>query len=311
MPGLAPFADALRLPAYCCENCGFWQRHFEPPPSCPLCLDARHVVPKGGWEFLPLPEKQRRAPTHWERLQDGITRFWNDPVTGIGPNAYLIETDGGNLLFEGGAVFSDEALDHIAACGGVAVAAASHPHSYGALWQVQDRFECEVALHPADFAWSAALRVTWPFDERETVLPGLTLHLTAGHFDGHVVLYDERRRILFCGDALKFELDPADRRRALTISAHKAFVRGVPLTHGELRRYRAVFAALDFTQTFTPFEQAANSGRFEALCLLDRLLSGRSHADPIALSDLGAPAVLADLACAEPQAAPASAPPVA
>jgi glyoxylase-like metal-dependent hydrolase (beta-lactamase superfamily II) len=51
-------------------------------------------------------------------------------------------------------------------------------------------------------------------------LPGLTLHRTAGHFDGHAVLHDRARGIVFCGDALKFELNPDNPREALTISAH-------------------------------------------------------------------------------------------
>ena len=114
----------------------------------------------------------------------------------------------------------------------------------------------------------------------------MELHLTAGHFDGHTVLYDRARRILFCGDALKFEMAPQDAREAVTISAHKAFVRGIPLTPAELRRYRAVFAALDFTQTWTPFEQARNSGRAEALALIDSLLDTRPHAAPVALAAL-------------------------
>ena len=83
------------------------------------------------------------------------------------------------------------------------------------------------------------------------------------------------------------DLAPADPRRALTISAHKAFVRGIPLTPSELRRYRAVFAPLDFVQTWTPFEQAANSGRAEALALIDGMLATRSHAAPVPLASLG------------------------
>jgi hypothetical protein len=286
MPGYLPFAGALDLPTFCCENCGFWQRRADRPRDCPMCADARHVMPQGPFEFLDLAEKRARAPTHWAEVEEGVWRFWNDPVSGIGPSAYLIATPGGNMLFEGGAVFSEAALERIAALGGVAVASASHPHSYGALWQVQDRFDPELALHPGDLAWTGAVRVTWPFDDALEVLPGLTLHLTAGHFDGHAVLHDARRRILFCGDALKFELDPADPRRALTISAHKAFVRGIPLTPRELARYREVFAALDFDQTWTPFEQARNSGRREALALIDGMLATRPHAAPVALDAL-------------------------
>lgn len=285
-PGYAPFAAALELPAFLCDNCGFWQRHFAVPPSCPLCLDARHVVPQTGWVFHTVEEAAERFPTRWAEVEPGVHRFWSDPVCGIGPSAYLVTTPEGNVAFEGGAVWTEAALRRVEELGGVAVASASHPHSYGALWQLQDRFDCEVALHPGDLEWSGAVRVTWPFDESLTLEGGLTLHLTGGHFAGHSVLHDAHRRILFCGDALKFELDPADERRASAVSAHKAFVRGIPLTHAELRRYREVFAALDFDQTWTPFEQAANSGRREALALLDQLLAGRPHAAPVPLEDL-------------------------
>ena len=55
----------------------------------------------------------------------------------------------------------------------------------------------------------------------------------------------------------------------------------------ELRKYREVFAALDFVQTWTPFEQAANSGRAEALALIDSMLATRPHAYPVPLEELG------------------------
>lgn len=72
----------------------------------------------------------------------------------------------------------------------------------------------------------------------------------------------------------------------MTTSAHKAFVRGVPLTRNELCCYRRVFAALDFVQTWTPFEQAKNTGRAEALALIDAMLATRPHAYPVPLEEL-------------------------
>ncbi len=288
-PGYLPFKDALDLPAFFCDNCGFWQRSFATPSFCPLCMDARHVMPQAGWQFRTAAEAADRYPCHWAEVEDGVWRFWNDPVSGIGSSGYLIETRSGNVGFEGCAVYSAAALDKIAALGGVTVLGASHPHSYGALWQLQDRFDPELALHPGDLAWSGAVCVTWPFDGFLEPVPGLELHLTAGHFTGHTVLYDRTRRILFCGDALKFELDEHDPRVATTISAHKAFVRGIPLTPDELRRYRDVFAPLDFIQTWTPFEQARNSGRSEALALIDSMLATRPHAYPVRLADLSRP----------------------
>ena len=305
-PGYLPFAGALKLPAFLCDNCGFWQRHFAEPLSCPLCLDARHVVPQQGWQFWTPAEAQARFPCHWAEIEPGVWRFWNDPVNGIGPSSYLIQTPAGNMVFEGCPIFSEAALDHMEALGGVKILAASHPHGYGALWQIQDRWDPELALHPGDLEWSAALQVSWPFDDHLEPLPGLELYCTAGHFAGHAVLFERARQILFCGDALKFELDPANPRRATTISTHKAFVRGIPLTPNELRRYRDVFAPLDFIQTWTPFEQAANSGRPEALALIDQMLATRPHAYPVPLEQLRPP-ISGSTPASSPPAHPASA----
>lgn len=284
MPGFLPFAGALELPAWLCTNCGSWTRWAEPPPFCRLCADARHVVPQGPWEFLGLDEARERFPCVVDEPEPGVLRLRNHPAPGIGPMGYVFD----DVAFECCAVPSAEAVDLLR--GRVRVAAASHPHSYGALWLLQDELDCEVALHRDDLEWTSALRVTWPYDDVLELSPTLALHHTGGHFPGHAVLHDGARGILACGDALKFELDPEDERRATTISAHKAFVRGVPLTPNELRTYREVFVALDFTQTWTPFEQAANVGRAEALALLDHLLAHRSHAAPVPLSDLRATA---------------------
>ena len=125
-----------------------------------------------------LAEAQALYPCHWEELEPGLWRFWNDPVSGIGSMSYLLQSQAGNLMFEGCAAFSPEALAFIAGLGGVQVLSASHPHSYGALWQIQDRFDPELCLHPGDLAWSAAVCVTWPFDSVLEPLPGFDLHLT-------------------------------------------------------------------------------------------------------------------------------------
>jgi hypothetical protein len=268
----------MALTPYVCTNCGFWQRHFAAPPACPVCADHRHVLPDDGYTFL-TPDDLAAATTLWDEPEEGVWRFRLETPIGIGPMGYVVCGEGGNVAFEGCGWYSPAALDHIAALGGLAWASASHPHAYGALWQLQERFQPRVALAAADLAWATAFTVTRPYDDALDLGSGLTLHRTGAHFDGHAVLHDASRRILFSGDALKLELDPQDERRAVGISCHKAFVRGVPLTEAELRAYRAVFAPLAFDQVWTPFEQGANAGRAAALALLDELLaSGAPHA---------------------------------
>jgi hypothetical protein len=268
----------VSLDPYLCTNCGFWQRHFAVPTGCRICEDHRHVLPDDGWEFLTPAEADARVTCRWDEVEPGVWRYLTEPGIGIAPSGYLIETPQGSVAFEGAGWMSDAALDHMASRGPLAWLSASHPHSYGALWRVEERFGPRVALQRDDLDWALTVTASWPYDDRLSLGPGLTLHHTGGHFAGHAVLHDAGRGILFCGDALKFRL-AADGRTATGVSCHKAFVRRVPLTPAEMRRYREVFAALDFHQTWTPFEQAANAGRAEALRLLDAQLAGLPTTD--------------------------------
>lgn len=265
-------------PPWLCTNCGFWQRFVEPPLWCPICLDARHAPPRDGFQFWSTDEARARLRTQMVELEPGLWRCTTAPPVGIGGSGYLVQTDAGTTAFEACAWYDDAALERIAALGGLRWAAASHPHTYGALWQLQDRFGCEVSVGTDDIPWTGAFTVTWPLDDRLQLEPGLMLHVTAGHFPGHAVLHEERRRVLFCGDALKLDLCP-DGRTAQAISTHKGFLRRIPLSLAEVRRYRDVLAPLDFTQTWTPFEQGINAGRPTALRLLDTLLATRPSLD--------------------------------
>ena len=205
----------------------------------------------------------------WEEMLPGLWRFWNNPVDGIGSHSYFILSPHGNVIFEGATIYSEEALEFMKTAGGVRFAAASHPHTYGALWQLQDHFEANIALHPADFEWTVAMRVTHPFDDQLGIAEDLRLLHAGVHFAGQAFLHDRHHGILFCGDALKFECAEDDARRAIAISSHKSYVRSVPVTPREAESYRSVFRRLPFDKTYSPFEQVHNVGSTQ----VDRFLS--------------------------------------
>jgi glyoxylase-like metal-dependent hydrolase (beta-lactamase superfamily II) len=233
----------MPLQPFVCEHCGFWQRHFA-PAACPVCEDFRHPLPPDGWRFATAAAMPARARCRVEHPLPGLAVVTADGAPGIGQSGYLLRTPAGNIAFEGAAWYDDDALDAIAALGGVRWIAASHPHVYGALWRVAERFGADVVLQRDDLPFAQALPVAWAFDDAAGLTPGVRLLHTGGHTPGHTVLHwDDAahgRRLLFCGDGFKYTLD-AD-GRANSVSTHKAFDADIPLTHRELRGYAEVLA---------------------------------------------------------------------
>ena len=280
----------MSLTPFACTNCGFWQSSFAPPTTCPVCTDFRHTPPEDGpLSFLTPTQVAAKHRCVWgEPDTNGIVTFRNEPRLGtIGPNGYLVpHPTAGNVLFEFTGWYSPEALEFIAARGGVHWLAASHPHAYGALWQLQARFpDAATAIQTADLPWTNAFRTTRPFDGRLELAPGLELCHVGGHFAGQAVLWWAERRLLFAGDMLKFHFAAvaSGGSRMHGISTHKAFNRRVPMSHAEVRRYRAVVETLDFTQVYTTFEHAPEGTRELALRLFDAQLSGAPFFGPMVI----------------------------
>lgn len=261
----------MPLEPYACENCGHWQRYFAVPPLCPICSDVRNDLPENGWSFVTPASLAPRLRYHWREAIPGVWEFWSTPRFGLDSHGWLLTHPAGNIAFEAAPFYDEAQLAHIEALGGIQVLAASHPHGYGALWQLQDRFTSELLIQKEDLQWTKAFRVTRPYDAMLEIRPGLTLHHTGGHYDGHSILHDADRRAIFAGDALKIDVGADGDAHA--ISCHKAYHKQIPLSPDEARRYRKVFASLDFTTVFTPFEYATGVDTQAAVRLLDGVIA--------------------------------------
>ena len=273
----------MALHPYSCGHCGHWQRWFAAPPACPVCTDVRNALPDNGWSWL-TPADLTDRTARWAEVAPGVTGFWCEPQVGLGTTGWVLDTDDGLVGWEGAGFYPPAAIAELRRRGGLAALGASHVHGYGALWQLQDELAPPtLAIDVEDLSWTKAFVVTWPTDEHHELAPGLVMHRSGGHFPGHTVLHDERRRILFVGDLLKVDLDGSV---PVGLSCHKAFHAQIPLSHAELRRARALVERLDFDAVATPFEFAAPVGTKQVLALFDRQLSGRPTAGPIPLTEL-------------------------
>jgi len=260
-----------------CTHCGHWHTWFsaqEPMTlNCLICSDVRNALPPDGWDFADASRVARTVRTRWKEVTPGIWGFWCEPRYGLAGTGWLIRRDDGNVAFEGAPFYHDDALEQLERLGGIKTLAASHPHGYGALWQLQERFGPELVIHREDVRYTKAFRVTLPADDRHELAPGLTMHHVGGHYEGQSVLHDEAHAALFVGDSLKFDdFDASGSVHAL--SCHKGYHYHIPLSRDELRKYRRVYQDLPFDRAFTPFEYAPNVTRADALALFDRLIAG-------------------------------------
>ncbi|MGB3723981.1 MAG: hypothetical protein WA979_14340 [Pacificimonas sp.] len=264
----------MPLSQYACENCGFWQRYFAPPPDCPVCTDVRNDLPENGWSWLAAADAERDYSSSWEEVAPDLFAFRTRPGLGLAGAGWLLKRPEGNIAFEAAPFDDDAALAMIEALGGIRILAASHVHGYGALWQLQERFAPPiVAIHVDDLQLTKAFRVTLPFDEPVELNDGAALIPVGGHYSGQSALHDRRAKRLFCGDMFKVEQDASGGSEAL--SAHKAFHKNIPLTHSELLQYRNRIAPLEFDSICTPFEFAPDVGRPQALAMIDDALGRR------------------------------------
>jgi hypothetical protein len=191
-----------------CPTCGGHLATDEPPETCPVCADERQFVPPTGQRWTTLWRLADDGyATELRNLEPGLLGIGTQPDIGVGQRALLVQTDGGNLLWDPPAFVDETAFDAVREAGGLAAVSASHPHMYGAMVDWADVFGCEIALPDADVDW-----VRRPTDRvrrwagSDAILPGVTLVQTGGHFPSSAVLHwadgADGRGLLATGDTI-------------------------------------------------------------------------------------------------------------
>lgn len=279
----------MPLTHYSCANCGFWQHYFAAPPGCPVCSDVRNALPEDGWEFVSAAEMLAREnrgeiKCAWREIDENVWMFSNETPIGIGSSGYLIRRETGNIAFESPGWWTQSAIEKLDELGGARFVSASHPHGFGAIYQLQENFpDATVAFQREAVQFTKALAVNFVFDDTLAIDEAATLYHVGGHYEGQSVLYYEPRKLLFCGDALKFDLDAAG--KTVAVSCHKAFHKQIPLSKREIENYRRVIGSLDFRQACTPFEHAIDATRDDAVRLFEEQLANyRTTAAPLFLN---------------------------
>ena len=177
---------------FICIQCGTqFDETAQPPSSCPICKDERQFVRHGGQQWTTL---EQLTADHHNRFEDEAPQLLGigtEPEFGIGQRALLLQSPGGNLLWDCITLLDDKTVAEVKARGGIRAIAISHPHFYSAMVEWAEHVDAQIFLHAADRQWVMRKSPRIQFWEGTTLSlwDGLTLINCGGHFEGGTVLH--------------------------------------------------------------------------------------------------------------------------
>jgi glyoxylase-like metal-dependent hydrolase (beta-lactamase superfamily II) len=228
-----------------CPTCGAnYPPAPEPPAHCPLCEDERQWVPPTGQVWKTMGELAREGyRTEVRAVEADLFGIGAKPSVGVGQRGLVVQTSGGNLLWDPPPFIDRAAVDAVRERGGLAVVTSSHPHMYGALVEWSHAFGAEILLPEVDLPWlmrpDPAVR-SWTGSVE--ALPGVTLVQCGGHFPGSAVLH--WKSTLFVGDTL-FVTSGADRVSFIWSAPNR-----LPLPEREVRGIVEALAPYEYDRIF-------------------------------------------------------------
>ena len=236
---------------FICVQCGTqFAESEQPPPSCSTCEDERQFVRHEGQEWTTL---KWLATDHHNRLEEEapcLLGIGTEPEFAIGQRALLLQSPGGNLLWDCIALLDDQTTAEIEARGGIRVIAISHPHFYTTTVDWAERFDAQILLHAADREWVMRTSSRMEFWEGATLSlwDGMTLINCGGHFDGGTVLHlpagANGKGALLTGDIITVVQD----RRY--VSFMRSYPNLIPLGPAAIRRIVERIEPFSFEQIY-------------------------------------------------------------
>ncbi len=225
--------------AFICRTCGVQYAPADEPPSrCPICEDERQYIGWNGQQWTTLPELASEGRrNYFKDIEPGVTQIATQPSIAIGQRALLVQTPGGNVMWDCVSFVDEDSVEQVRRRGGLHAIAISHPHFYACMVEWSQAFgDCPIYIHEADGQWvqyrSAGLRL-WS-GETCPVLDGVTVINTGGHFEGSTALHwadgAAGQGLLFTGDSLTVVMD----RRYLSFMY--SYPNLIPLSENAVRR---------------------------------------------------------------------------
>jgi DNA-directed RNA polymerase subunit RPC12/RpoP len=242
---------------FICMQCGTqFAEIVEPPPRCPICEDERQFVRHSGQEWTTLKRLQADHHNRLEEEAPHLLGIGTEPEFAIGQRGLLLQSPGGNLLWDCISLLNDETIADVNARGGIRAIAISHPHFYSSMIEWAECFDAQIFLHSADRKWVMRKSSRIQFWEGPTfsLWDDLTLANCGGHFEGGTVLHwptgANGKGALLTGDIITVVQD----RRY--VSFLRSYPNLIPLGASAIRRIVESIEPFSFEQIYGGWWQA-------------------------------------------------------
>ena len=186
-----------------CTACGTEYPQNQPLPAiCPICSDDRQYIPVTGQNWISREELGAKSQIRIQQLAPGLHSLKVQPNFAIVNRALLIQSPGGNILWDCIPGLDDATISFIRKMGGIKAIAISHPHYYSLMNEWAEVFDCPVYIHVNDSEWvmnKGPYVQLWK-GEQLAFWDGINVIHTGGHFPGSCLL--QWQETLLTGDTL-------------------------------------------------------------------------------------------------------------
>lgn len=249
---------------YVCTTCGVqYPMSQEEPEKCPICEEERQYVNPEGQSFTTLDEMIRSGGYQNSILQEepGLYSITTTPKFGIGQTAYLITTEGCNVLWDCVTYLDEKTIQTIEELGGIDAIAVSHPHYYSSQLEWAERFDAPIYLHGDDqsFVMEPGERIRFWDGEVLTLREGVSLHRLGGHFKGGAVLHWRQGEILLTGDIIQVVADTD------WVSFMYSYPNLIPLPAGKVKEMAEKVKPLSFNKLYNAFHRVVKKDAGQAV----------------------------------------------
>ena len=186
------------MTSFLCSTCGTqYPASDEPPGECTICCDERQYVPEQGQQWTTLDDVRAEHRADIREVEPQLTGIGVEPEFAIGERALLLESAGGNVLWDCLPLLTEHE-SFVRGHGGLVAIAISHPHFFTTMVEWAHAFDCRIHVHEADRAFVMRPDPALHFWSGETLqlADDLTLLRLGGHFEGGQVLHWERGALL-------------------------------------------------------------------------------------------------------------------